>query len=205
MAITTHPALPEDSVPSPWLGQRMTLAEFLALPDHKPSLEFDRGVVTQKMPPKPVHGRLQPLLVQLFNEVAGPKQLGIAFSETRFVTPDWAPVPDVSYYRRERITLKDGALPDEFTIPPDLVVEIVSPSQNVTALIRKCLRHIDVGVPIAVLIDPSDQAVLLFRPHRAPRILQGDDRIDLDEVLPRLELTVGGLFAALVPDWLAQP
>jgi hypothetical protein len=44
--------------------------------------------------------------------------------------------------------------------------------------------------------------VLVFRDGQPLRLLQGDDRIDLDEVLPGFELTVRAMFDALAPDWL---
>ncbi len=40
--------------------RRMTLEEFLALPEEKPALEYEDGVVTQKMPPQGKHASLQP-------------------------------------------------------------------------------------------------------------------------------------------------
>jgi hypothetical protein len=44
---------------SPWTGRRFTLDEFLALPDESPHLEFDDGVVTQKVAAQPTHGSIQ--------------------------------------------------------------------------------------------------------------------------------------------------
>ena len=51
MAVTDPSARPDtpDLTPrSRWVGARMTLDEFLALPEEKPYLEWDRGVVLQK-------------------------------------------------------------------------------------------------------------------------------------------------------------
>jgi hypothetical protein len=42
--------------------------------------------------------------------------------------------------------------------------------------------------------------VLRFSPDALPDALTGDDRIDLDEVLPGFELTVNELFGTLVLD-----
>lgn len=36
------------------LNKRMTLDEFLALPEEEPALEYGEGVVTQKVSPKPI-------------------------------------------------------------------------------------------------------------------------------------------------------
>lgn len=188
--------------PSPHAGARMTLDEFLALPEAKPYLEFTDGLVTQKMAPKFVHGTIQTLLVQLLNRVAYPARLGMAQTETRYVTPEWAPVPDVSYYRRERIRRRGRELQADSHVPPDLVVEIVSPTQSVTALISKCLRHVSKGVAVVLLIDPAEKCIFAFRPNLPLRMLRGDDRIALDDLLPGFQLTVRELFDSLAPDWI---
>jgi len=192
----------EDSVPPPWVGQTMTLNAFLDLPEVKPHLEFTDGLVTQKMAAKPTHTTLQGLLWQRFNHIAGPRRLGVAYFETRFFTPTWAPVPDVAYYRRERIKWRGNRPPDDFTEAPDIAVEIVSPGQSVTELIRKCIRYIALGTRIALLVDPDDETVLVFPPQQPVQALQGADQIALDELLPGFDLTVQGMFDALAPDWL---
>ena len=149
----------EDSVPPPWVGQRMTLDTFLALPTVRPNLEYTDGLVTQKVAAKPTHGSIQTLLASSFNQIAGPRHLGIAYSEVRFVTPRWAPVPDVSYYRRERIKRRGNRPPSDFSEAPDIAVEIVSPEQSVTELIKKCLRYSALGTQIALVIDPGEETV----------------------------------------------
>lgn len=50
---------------------------------------------------------------------------------------------------------------------------------------------------IALLVDPDDQTVLAFRPDAATRALRGADRLDLEELLPGLDLTAGELFDSL--------
>lgn len=191
-----------DDVPAPWVGQRMTQDEFLSLPYVKPYLEFTDGLVTQKMAAKPTHGSLQPLLVMLLNQVAGPQHRGVAYSETRFVSPGWAPVPDVSFYRRQRIKRRGRRPPADFFEPPDIAVEIVSPDQGVTDLVKKCLRYVALGTAVALLIDPDPETVLVFRPDQPLRHLQGTDSIDLEDILPGFELTVDAMFDALAPDWI---
>ena len=198
----THPRTDDERSDQRWAGRMYTIDEFMALPDESPHLEFDDGVVTQKVAPKPVHSSVQGLLTTLFNQIASPHRLGIAFSELRFVTPTWAPIPDVSFYRRERIRRRGRHLPSEMFEPPDLAVEIVSPEQSVTDQIKKCLRYIALGVRVVLLVDPQPETVLVFRPGQPLLLLQADDRIVLDDVLPGFELTVSGMFDALAPDWL---
>jgi Uma2 family endonuclease len=195
----------EDGEPAPWVGQRMTLDEFLGLPEVKPNLEYDNGVVNQKMAAKPVHGTLQTFLASVLNQIAGPKRLGLAMTETRFVTPGWAPVPDVSFYLRRRLRLQDGWIPEDFFEPPDIAIEVVSPSQSVTELIAKSLRYLALGTSIALIVDPAPRTVLGLRPDQAIQVMREDDRIDLDDVLRGFEVTVREMFAAIIAGWSDEP
>jgi Uma2 family endonuclease len=86
--------------------------------------------------------------------------------------------------------------------PPDIAVEIVSPGQNVSSLIRKCLGYLDVGVRVVLLVDPDDETLFDFRPGQPPRALRGPDRRELVGILPGFELTAREFFDSIVPDWL---
>src|SRR5215218_5488896 len=101
-------AISEQQATSPYVGRRMTLDEFLVLPEQDGSLEYDQGLVTQKVAPQADHGSIQPFLWDALNRAGRRTGVGVAFTETRFVTEGWAPVPDVSFYRKERIHILDG-------------------------------------------------------------------------------------------------
>jgi Uma2 family endonuclease len=177
----------------------MTLDEFLALPEEEPALEFEPdGTVTQKVSPKGRHSSLQGEFIKLIDAFGIPRRLARAFPELRTVFGGAAYVPDVAVYRWERIPpTAEGEVPDDFTEPPDIAVEIISPGQTVTTLVRKCIWYVEHDVTLALLVDPVDRSVLLFRPNAIPRALRATDAIDLSEVLPGFEATVDQLFSAL--------
>jgi len=79
--------------------QHMTLEAFLALPEKKPALEFEDGVVTQKVPPRGRHSRLQSTVPGRINPSDGPSHLAVAFPELRTTYAGYSRVPDVSVYR----------------------------------------------------------------------------------------------------------
>jgi len=190
---------------SRWDGASMTLAEFLALPeDSETALEFDDGVVTQKVAPQFDHSALQMEIVRRLDRHASAHRLGVALPELRMVVPGWAPVPDVSYIRRERIKPASRRRFGKIEIPPDLAIEIVSPEQTVQALQEKCRRYVAVGVSVSLVVDADDETIYAIRPGQPLRVLRGDDRIDLDDVLPGFDLTVSALFNSIVPDWLVD-
>ena len=62
-------------------------------------------------------------------------------------------MPDVSYYAWTRIAWRGRRPPADFFEPPDIAVEIVSPDQSVTELVKKCLRYIGLGSRVALLIE----------------------------------------------------
>src|SRR5918998_1114572 len=93
---------------------RMTLAEFLELPEEEPALEYFGGRVTQKVSPKIRHGALQTSGVTLVNLFAVPRKLARAFTETRTTYGGTSPVPDIVVFRWDRIPEDEhGELPEE--------------------------------------------------------------------------------------------
>lgn len=178
--------------------QRLTLEAFLKLPEKKPALEFEDGVVIQKPVPKGKHSSLQYTLAEFLNRFARLRKLAHAFPGLRATYGGRSYVPDVVLYLWDRIPRDaDGRVADDFFEPPDLAVEIVSPRQGITALVRRCLWYVASGVRIALLVDPGDESVLLFRPDEPTRALRGADQIDLGDVLPGFTLAVGELFDSL--------
>ena len=178
--------------------KQLTLEEFLRLPERKPELEFEDGEVIQKPVPKGKHSRLQSALAELLNRFGVTRKLACAFPELRATYGGRSYVPDVALYTWDRIPRDpDGRVADDFFEPPDLAVEVVSPRQSVTGLVRRCLWYVGNGVRVALLIDPGDESVLLFRPGGSTVALRGGEQIDLGDVLPGCTLTARELFDSL--------
>ena len=176
----------------------MTLEDFLQLSEEKPALEFEDGVVSQKVSPKPNHSRIQSVFDRRFFQAAETRKLAMAFPELRATFGGRSYVPDVAVFLWDRLPIRtDRSFVSDVHEPPDIVIEIVSPKQSVTALLGKCVWYTENGVKIAVLVDPEEQSVFRFRPNQALVVLESDDRIALDDVLPEFDLTVRELFDSL--------
>lgn len=174
------------------------LDRFLELPEEKPALEFENGRITQKVSPKGKHSQLQTDLGGVIQQFARPRKMARAYNELRVTFGGNSLVPDLSVYRWLRLPIDaTGEVADDFTEPPDIVVEIVSPRQSRTSLLRRCHWFVANGVAIALLVNPADKSVLSFRPDQVPALLTGSDRIDLDDVLPGFALTVQDVFDLL--------
>jgi Uma2 family endonuclease len=202
MAISQRPGTTDEDAPSPWVGQRMTLEEFLALPEQKPALEYIDGIVRQKVAAKPTHASIQEFLSETLGPFVRRRRLGVLLPTARFVTPTWAPVPDIVFYRRERLRVRRA--PPDFTEAPDLAIEISSPGQTLADQIQKCLDLLAKGTTVAFLIHPEEEAVFEFRQEQRLRVLRGDDRLELEDILPGFLITAREIFDAVDWSWLDE-
>ena len=87
-------------------------------------------------------------------------------------------------------------LPTTFETYPDWTIEILSPDQTTTKVIRNMLHCLKHGSQLGWLIDPEERVILVFRPEQLPTELVGDEVLP---VLPTLTLalTVNDVFAWL--------
>ena len=108
--------------------------------------------------------------------------------------------PDISFIARDRITpaLAEGHI----RIAPDLVVEVLSPTDLVREVSRRIRDYLRVGVRLLWVIDPEARLVQVYRPGRRGVILPETDELDGEEVLPGFRVPVHVLFRPLA---LLQP
>ena len=179
----------------------LTLEEFLGLPEEKPALEYVDGAVRQKLAPKPRHSALQVWFTVWLETRLGPTRLGRVFTELRTTFAGTSHVPDVAVYRWERVP-RDAArrLASEALSPPDLAIEIRSAGQALRDLSRTCEWYVEHGVPVALLVDDTDESVRVYRSNVPVSVGRHGDQIDLGEIAADLRLVVNELFRALDPD-----
>jgi Uma2 family endonuclease len=146
------------------------------------------------------HALLQSELARRLGNHALAHNLGYALTEQRVILSRVARVPDVSFYRHERLPLDDtGQYVDHPTTPPDLVVEIYSPGQeDRRELVVKAAWYVEQGVRVVLLVDPDRRRVTSFTPN-GEAIFETNQPLPLSEILPGLQLTPAELFAALEP------
>ena len=176
----------------------MTLEQFLRLPERKPALEYDNGVVTQKVSPKGRHSALQIGVAEQINRQIRPGKLGRALTELRATYANMSRVPDIAVYRWDRIPRDAaGEVLDDFFEPPDIAVEIRSPGQRISALMRRLHSFVSAGARAAVLLDPARKIVTLVRADGGVAELRAGDVLDLDDIIPGLRLDVAAVFDEL--------
>ena len=166
----------------------LTLETFLKLPETKPASEFIEGRIEQKPMPQGKHSRLQLKFCDAVNAVAEAAQIAMAFPELRCTFGGRSIVPDATVFVWQRIPFDAaGEIENVFNQPPDWTVEILSPEQKTTKVIRNILHCLKYGSQLGWLIDLEDRVILVFRPTQLPTEFTENDVLP---VLPGLELTL---------------
>jgi len=179
-------------------GQRLTLEEFLALPEEKPALEFADGAITAKMSGDMKRARLAAwLAIRLEVGSPVPDPL-VPFLNARVIFGGRSYVPDAVAYKTSRVPLDDDVPFDAYlTVPPDVAVEVTSPGQSIEDQDDRCRWYVANGVTVALRVHPRTRVVRVFRASGESGDLRGDDEIDLEDAAPGLRFTVDELFSAL--------
>jgi Uma2 family endonuclease len=100
--------------------------------------------------------------------------------------------PDVAYLSAD----VQGALPYHQgynPMPPQLAVEVVSPSDQLPKLLRKVANYLAAGTVVWV-VYPQTQQIEVYAPNQRVQVLGVDDMLDGGAVLPDFRVKVAEIF-----------
>lgn len=189
---------------------RITLEDYLALPDHERFELVDGQLVEVNVSALSswVGGRLHRYL----DVYVDAHQLGWVWpADNLYRCFPWDPgkvrKPDVSFIRRDRITpeaMTEGVI----TLAPDLVAEVVSPNDLAVDVDERVKDYLDAGVPLVWVVNPVLRTI---RVHRADGSLTGlteRDELSGENIVPGFACPVAALFptqTAAAPADTARP
>ena len=177
---------------------KISLEEFLLLPETKPASEYVDGKIYQKDMPQGKHSTLQFEFPSVINRVGKPQKLAYVFPELRCTFGGCAVVPDIVVFEWPRIPLSSqGEIENRFEIAPDWIIEILSPDQSSTRVINKILFCLKNKTKLGWLIDPEEKLVLVFKPQQQPEAKEGQDVLPVLDVVSDLQLSADDLFELL--------
>lgn len=100
--------------------------------------------------------------------------------------------PDAAFVRFDRLPeLTEAFVP----IPPDLAVEVISPTDRLADVLSKASMYLQAGVPLVWVIDPRKHTATIFRQDEGPVTIGKDGVLDGEEVLPGFTLPLAKLLA----------
>ncbi|WP_017317004.1 Uma2 family endonuclease [Mastigocladopsis repens] len=174
----------------------LTLQQFLNLPLGEGDITYELvdGQAIPKMSPKKFHSKLTRALLYLIEQWCEGKgevcpELAIALTRRG---RDWVPTPDILYISNERLPAdweQDGAC----SVPPDLVIEIISPGQTFGQMTAKAKDYLDAQVLRVWVVDSKARSITVFYPDAAPQTHMGEQLLT-DSLFKGLELTAEQVF-----------
>jgi Uma2 family endonuclease len=177
----------------------ISLEDFLKLPETKPASEYIDGKIIEKHNPQAKHSRIQGELVSTINYLTKKSKIAYSFPELRCTFNNRSIVPDIVVLLKEHLPLdENGELLNVVTSPPDWIIEVLSPDQSETKVIKKILFCLKNGCQLGWLIDPEEKSILVFYPHQETDFFDEESEVlPVPEFLPELNLTVGDVFGWL--------
>ncbi|WP_342596655.1 Uma2 family endonuclease [Cyanobacterium aponinum UTEX 3222] len=156
--------------------KRISLKDFLQLPETKPIKEFINGYVYEKPMPKGKHSTIQTFLTTAINQQGFINKKCCAFTELRCNFDERSIVPNISIINWEKIPKDEqGEIANIIEIAPDWIIEILSPQQSSIRVIDNILFALNHGSQISWLIDPQERIIMTFLPNQQPQIKQNQD------------------------------
>lgn len=176
--------------------QIITGEELAALSDVGPC-ELVAGSITPVTPTSDAHGGYEANIVSILLSFVRMHGLGkVRSGEVGVYTrrnPDTIRAVDALFISHERHDRKGAT--SFLDVPPDLIVEILSPGNTWSETIQKLREFFSIGVRLVWLIDPSSQSVFAYRSLTDVREFTIDDHLPGDDVLPGFSVAVREIFA----------
>lgn len=185
------------TAPAP--ARPVTAEEFLHMPENEGAELVDGQIVAVPMGSISswIGGFLFARVFQFVDSsLAGwvfPQETGMAIWPNR---PGHVRKPDLVFIRKGR--LPGGKPPAGWlTVVPDLVVEVVSPGDEIEAFEQKLDEYREAGIPLIWVIYPGTRRAHVLGAGRPRTEIAPDGSLDGEDVLPGFSCSLAELFAAV--------
>jgi Uma2 family endonuclease len=175
---------------------QLTLQEFINLSPGEGDITYELvdGQAIPKMSPKFFHAKLTRVLLNLIEQSSEGKgevcpEWAVALTRRG---QDWMPIPDILYISYERLPAnwdENEACP----VPPNLVIEIISPGQTFGQMAAKAKDYLDAKVLRVWVVDSQARSITVFYPDAAPQTYMREELLK-DSLFEGLEFTVEQVF-----------
>ncbi len=175
----------------------LTAEDLLSLGREGVKGELIRGVLCRTVSVGKIHGRIAMAFGGALVAYVRPRRMGTVIGSDAGVlvqrNPDTVREPDIAYISAERMPLDDQS-DGYLEVMPELVVEIISPSDRDQEVNDKTLMWLSHGVLMVVEVYPAERAVMVHRAGVSAITLTGDDVLEGGDVLPGFSLPLSEIF-----------
>ncbi|HEY0078181.1 MAG TPA: Uma2 family endonuclease [Pyrinomonadaceae bacterium] len=175
--------------------RKMTADELFNMPEDGFRYELIDGELIKMSPTGVEHSvimiRLGAFLITYVEEndlgVVGGGDVGVRLTDYTVIAPD------IAFVSKERIPA-EGIPKAYWRQTPDLVVEIISPSEVLKESREKAERWLAEGARMVWLVNPRRRNVTVYRPSAEPLSLTEGDALDGMDVVPGFRCAVSKIF-----------
>ena len=176
----------------------LTADDLLAIPDDGKRYELIRGALIAMPPASHEHGRIAQRFGRRMGNFIEEEDLGHDFTGDTGVNiehdPDTVRAPDYGFVSYERMAEPPPSRGYADVIP-DLVVEVVSPSDRQPDIDAKTQMWLAAGVRLALVVYPETQEVYAHHDDGSVARYGMGDTVVGDPVLPGFACPVADIFA----------
>lgn len=175
----------------------MTAEELAEMGPDEGISELIRGELVRMPPPGFEHAAIVACLTELLRAHARRHRLGVVLGNGGFKIerdPDTVLASDVAFISHARIGESSAPRVGYPNIAPELVVEVVSPSDLAENVDRKISIYLKSGVQMVVAVWPRDHKLTVMFPDRAQIALFEGDDLNLEKVISGLSIPVKDIF-----------
>ena len=176
--------------------EKITADEFLKMDLGDGLHELVNGEIVEMPPPGPKHGSVTLRSGMIFQGFGDRTGLGHAMSNDSVVVIDDHHVrgADIQYFQEARWPrAKVGDEPPP--VPPDLVVEVRSPSDRRSEVLAKVAEYLRAGVATVLILQPKPRTVSVYRDDADVDVLGESDALENLPELPGFRCVVSEFFS----------
>ena len=168
----------------------MTLEEFLE--SDLEGYEYVKGELIPMPAASAEHGIISARVFLHLGLYVRENQLGeVVTPDTGFQVGERVLKPDIAF-------ISSAHLPDDlskaFPVPPDLAIEVVSPSDAFRRVIEKAFAYLEAGTQIVWVIEPGSKTVTVYRSETDIKLLTREDTLTGEDVAEGFSCQVSQLF-----------
>jgi Uma2 family endonuclease len=177
----------------------LTDEQFINLPEDGSHYELINGELVDMGNSGMEHGNISAYLCGLIELYARSHKLGVSCdSSTAFSFKSGNKrSPDISFVSKKRLQGLKRLPKGFFQGAPDLAVEVISPNNTFEELHKKIAEYFENGCKLVWVINADEKSILVYHQPQPDKLLQVNDNLDGEEVLPGFTLAVKDLFMEL--------
>lgn len=174
----------------------LTAEEFFERYENRP-FELVDGQAVEVAMPGGKHGKACSRSNKYLSNFVDDHNLGHVMSNDTFVVtrrnPDGVRGPDVFFISYAKMPV-DEVPAGPIQVAPELVFEVLSPSDSWTDAIAKMLEYLNAGVQAVAIIDPEVESVVVYRQKKRPETFEKGQTLVIPDILPGFEVPVAKFF-----------